>query len=317
MTPRRIAVKFFASPDPEVPVDLEPFVPLFHRFIQKSSVEGLLLDVADYAHVPNGPGVVLIGHDVDYGIDSAQGRTGLLTVRKRGDGASLDDLLRDTLRKALVATQAIEEDGSAKITFARSEFEVRVIDRLVAPNDDAVYAKVRSAIARVVAEVYPEAEVELARAGDDPREPLGVCVSASEVADVDTLISRLASERTDVRVDASAAGPGASGQREWDVSVEQLKQLRDADSNFVLIDVREQLEVEICEIGGVLIPLASLPTRMAELEKAAHIIVHCHTGGRSVHAVRTLRAAGFENVWHLQGGIRAWIQRIDSSLSDY
>ena len=70
MNPLRIAIKLFVAPDPTVPVDLEPFTPLFHEFIQKASVPGLLIDVADYAHVPNGPGIILIGNEVDYGIDS-------------------------------------------------------------------------------------------------------------------------------------------------------------------------------------------------------------------------------------------------------
>ncbi len=83
MNPKRIAVKFFTD-EPGAPVALEPFIPLFHRFIQQATVPGLLIDVANYIHVPNGPGVVLVGHEVDYGIDAVGGRTGLLTVRKRG-----------------------------------------------------------------------------------------------------------------------------------------------------------------------------------------------------------------------------------------
>ena len=61
MNPQRIAIKFFVTPDPTEAVDLAPFTPLFHEFIQKASVPGLLIDVADYAHVPNGPGIILIG----------------------------------------------------------------------------------------------------------------------------------------------------------------------------------------------------------------------------------------------------------------
>jgi rhodanese-related sulfurtransferase len=317
MTPKRIAVKFFTSPDPEAPVDLEAFVPLFHRFIQQSSVEGLLIDVADYAHVPNGPGVVLIGHDVDYGIDSTGGRSGLLTLRKRADGIPLGDLLRDTLAKALLAVRAIEADGSAKIAFARDAFEVRVVDRRAAPNDAAAYAKLKAEVAAVVAAIYPEARVELNHAGDDRREPLGVHVTASEAPDLDTLISRLASQRGKVEVAEGVPGPAVPGQTEWDVSAEQLKQLRDAEADFVLLDVREQREADICEIGGLLLPLGQLSARTNELDPQAHTIVHCHTGGRSSHAVNALRAAGFANVWNLQGGIRAWIRRIDSSLNDY
>ena len=86
--PRRVSVKFFANPQPGSALDLAPYIGLFHQFIQEKSVEGLLIDVADYTHVPDGPGILLVGHDVDYGIDLAGGRAGLLTVRKRIEGSS-------------------------------------------------------------------------------------------------------------------------------------------------------------------------------------------------------------------------------------
>ena len=43
-----------------------------------------MIDVANYAHVPKGPGVALIGHGTDYFIDEGEGRLGLLYNRKRG-----------------------------------------------------------------------------------------------------------------------------------------------------------------------------------------------------------------------------------------
>ena len=99
--------------------------------------------------------------------------------------------------------------------------------------------------------------------------------------------------------------------------MEQLARMREDGADFVLIDVREPHEVEICAIGGTVIPLGELEGRLSELDAGAHIVVHCHTGGRSAHAVRAMRGAGFENTWNLQGGMRAWIQRIDSTLDDY
>ena len=103
-SPKRIALKFFADSAAEVP--LEPFIKLFHRFIQEQAVLGLLVDVADYAHVPHGPGVILIGHDVDYAVDSTAGRTGLLTTAKHyaNDGAEIADVLeipRNTVKTRL------------------------------------------------------------------------------------------------------------------------------------------------------------------------------------------------------------------------
>ncbi len=93
--------------------------------------------------------------------------------------------------------------------------------------------------------------------------------------------------------------------------------MRDGGDDFLLLDVREQNEVDICEIGGKVIPLRELGDRMGELDPSAHIVVHCHVGGRAAAAVNALRGAGFENTWNVQGGIRAWIQRIDPSLTDY
>ena len=101
------------------------------------------------------------------------------------------------------------------------------------------------------------------------------------------------------------------------MTVEQLARMREDGTELALIDVREPHEVEICAIGGRVIPLSELDAKLSELDRGAYIVVHCHTGGRSAHAVRMMRAAGFANTWNLQGGMRAWIQRIDSSLDDY
>jgi adenylyltransferase/sulfurtransferase len=106
-------------------------------------------------------------------------------------------------------------------------------------------------------------------------------------------------------------------QSPWDISVEDLKKLRDEGSDFVLLDVREPREVEICQLGGKVIPLGQLAARLTELDRNAHIVVHCRSGGRSANAVKAMRGAGFENVWNLNGGILAWIERIDPSLTPY
>jgi adenylyltransferase/sulfurtransferase len=314
MTPKRISVKFFSQGG--APIELEPFVPLFHRFVQRASVEGLLIDVADYAHVPNGPGVLLVGHDVDYGIDHAAGRPGLLTVRKRGGDAPLPELLADVLRKALIAVKAIEADGAAKVRFDLGAAEIAILDRLAAANRDEDAKQMRAAVETVVARVFG-VDASLSRSGaDDPRKPLTFEVRARRSESADALLARLG-EPAAAPVAAEPAPPRVPGQSAWDISVEQLHHLRENGFDFVLIDVREEHEVEICEIGGRLIPLGTLGDRIEELDREAHIVVHCHLGGRSAAAVKTLRSAGFGNAWNLQGGIRAWIERIDPDLQDY
>jgi len=108
-----------------------------------------------------------------------------------------------------------------------------------------------------------------------------------------------------------------AAQSPWDISVEQLQSLRASGARFVLLDVREPREYEICNLGGLLIPLGELPARVGELDPKAHVVVHCRSGGRSANAVASLRRAGFDNAWNVQGGILAWIDRIDPSLTKY
>lgn len=305
MNPRRIAVKFFARGK----VDVEPFISIFHHFIQKGSVPGLLVDVADYVHVPDGPGVILIGHEVDYGIDLTSGRAGLLTTRKRNEDEPLGALLRDTLYKAINTIAAVEDQSSVSIDLG--ELELQLIDRLAFPNEDAAFEEVRRIVEPVLADVFGAGtRLERARPGDS-RRALSLAVTPVDAPSLEGLLEKLGGRFI-------PTGPTSStASREWDIEAEELKKLRDDGADLVLLDVRDPNEYEICNLGGTLVPLGGLAGRLSEFDKSAHIVVHCHIGGRGAQAVETMRRAGFQNVWNVAGGIRAWIERIDSSLRDY
>jgi len=193
MQPQRIAVKFFVAPDPGATVDLHPFIGIFHRFIQKGALPGLLIDVADYAHVPHGPGVVLIGHEADYGIDLAGGRAGLYTTRKRLRETPLAESLRDTLRRALAALAAIESQPEAGLRFAANAFQLDLLDRLAAPNEAAASAAAEREIAPLCAALYGAGAFRVERTGaDEPRRPLGLAVAAQGAHAAQALAARLA-----------------------------------------------------------------------------------------------------------------------------
>jgi rhodanese-related sulfurtransferase len=106
-------------------------------------------------------------------------------------------------------------------------------------------------------------------------------------------------------------------QSDWDISVEDLEALHCVNAAFQLVDVREPHEYEICNLGGELIPLTQLARRIDAFDRGAHIVVHCYSGWRSAKVVNSLRAAGFENVWNVNGGILAWIDRVDPELTRY
>jgi molybdopterin/thiamine biosynthesis adenylyltransferase/rhodanese-related sulfurtransferase len=102
------------------------------------------------------------------------------------------------------------------------------------------------------------------------------------------------------------------------ISARELKQKMDGREGLVLIDVREPFEYEIARIDGSrLIPLGELESHVSELPRTGVLVCQCHSGGRSEHAARLLREAGFENVYNLEGGIDAWSVEIDPAVPRY
>jgi molybdopterin/thiamine biosynthesis adenylyltransferase/rhodanese-related sulfurtransferase len=102
------------------------------------------------------------------------------------------------------------------------------------------------------------------------------------------------------------------------ISVKELKAKMDNGETFTLIDVREPFEYDIAHIAASrLIPLGELETRIDELPRAGTLVLQCHTGGRSEHATRLLREAGFDNAVNLEGGIDAWSVEIDPAVPRY
>lgn len=93
-----------------------------------------------------------------------------------------------------------------------------------------------------------------------------------------------------------------------DISVIELKKRLDAGEKINLIDVREQHEYDEFNLGGELIPLGTLPSKLEDLEdlKSEEVIVHCRSGARSGTAKMFLTQSGFTNVRNLIGGVMDW-----------
>jgi len=98
----------------------------------------------------------------------------------------------------------------------------------------------------------------------------------------------------------------------------EVKEKQDRGDKFVLLDVREPHEFQICRIpGSTLIPLGELPKRVSELNPNDEIVAHCKMGGRSAKAVDFLKQSGFTNVRNMTGGILAWSDKVDPSMPKY
>jgi hypothetical protein len=123
-------------------IDLELLIPIFHSWIQDKVFDERLLDIADYRHVHDGPGVILIGLEGDYSVDNADGRLGIRYNRKAGLNGSNRDRLTQATHAALSACQRLEADASlgGKLRFGGQDVAVFVNDRLLAPNNAATRA---------------------------------------------------------------------------------------------------------------------------------------------------------------------------------
>jgi adenylyltransferase/sulfurtransferase len=102
-----------------------------------------------------------------------------------------------------------------------------------------------------------------------------------------------------------------------EIRAEDLKKRLDAGENLFLLDVRDEFEFETSNIGGHLIPLAELPSRVKELDANQKIVAVCKMGPRGAKAVQFLHKAGFTHVWNLTGGIHAWSDRVDHGVRKY
>lgn len=152
-------------------VEAEEFIPVFHRWITERLLPELLIDVADYSHVHEGPGVLLVGHDAIYAYDLSRGEPGLLYSRRRETSPELEGIgtlerrIESLLASAFRACDLIEAEPQldGRVVFDRNRLELRVNDRLVSCDDETASA-LASAFQRVLAE-----------AGDaDGHEPVGV-----------------------------------------------------------------------------------------------------------------------------------------------
>ena len=108
---------------------------------------------------------------------------------------------------------------------------------------------------------------------------------------------------------------GTNGIRE--ISVMELKNLMDNGEKFQLIDVREPYEYSIANLGGILIPLESIESRIGEISSSGMVIVHCRSGARSAKAIEKLNRLGFQNTYNLKGGILEWADKINPQIPKY
>jgi hypothetical protein len=169
---KRVCVKLYASGPG---VDDQTFVPIFHEWIRDRTFgeELVLFDVADYAHVPDGPGIVLVTHEAHFSLDRSDGRFGL-HVQRRVDGPH-DPVatLERTIRYGKQVAERLERDPriAGKLKFDVSAIRVESNDRLRAPNTEEGWRLFEPLVRDAVAKATGK-KAAVTRVSNDPRDRL-------------------------------------------------------------------------------------------------------------------------------------------------
>lgn len=189
MESQRLAFKLFALPDSRG--TQEEYILFFHRMIQEGGLVETFVDVTDYSHVPDGPGVMLICHEAHYSTDAVGGRPGLKCATKRGATGDMAARVRRVVKKTLAACAAVEahEVFGGRLRYSTASALFSIEDRLVAPNTPETFEALSPTLSRVLTDVWGAAPA-LTHAGT-PKECFQVEASFPSSPPLSELLSRL------------------------------------------------------------------------------------------------------------------------------
>ena len=187
---QRIGLKVFAeSTNPPSPRE---FVPIFHRWIQTSAVDGLLIDVADYSHLEQEPSIVLVAHEANYTLDFGDGGMGLQFSRKQSIDGPLDVRLTTHCRVLLTASRLLEDDPAldGRLRFRGDEIQLVANDRLLAPNTEKTRSDLEGPVFAFATKLFGNARCTMTHSVN-PRERLTLTIKTTKSVSLDQLLARL------------------------------------------------------------------------------------------------------------------------------
>ena len=175
---QRLSVKLITE---KTNIDSLELVPVFHAWIRNQKLKDhLMIDVADYNHVPAGPGTLLVTHEGNYSLATDDGKLSLLYQRKRFLEGTLSERLNTALKTVLKTSDFLEQETDFKdrLNFDRNRFWVTSNDRLILPNTDQSFEELRPALSEISTEFFGHDNFSLSRQGGE-KERLTVLVESA------------------------------------------------------------------------------------------------------------------------------------------
>lgn len=186
----RVGIKWLLD-DQVTDFELADLIPIYHKWIQQELLDGLLIDVADYSHVQDGPGLMIIAHEGDFSMEEyVSSQRGMLYLAKRtAKKMTLYETLTQVAYRGLKACHLLESNPYFQGNFCVNKFVCVANDRLRFKE-----TKELSQSLSVFAENFFQTAVLVKTLGQDPRERPTFLVQASdEKQDLDALLTHCAS----------------------------------------------------------------------------------------------------------------------------
>lgn len=186
---QRIHVKMLAQAPPGFRLD--PFLVIFGHWRQDKKHPARWVDLADYAHMARGPGILLAGHQGNFGIDLNRPGLGLLYAGKKDFDGSNDERIVEAFRRCLDLAKALiaEPAYPAELQLRPEAWEFCINDRLRFPNNDETDGELRPAIEAALNKLFGKRGCEMQR-DSDPQRRYGFSIRAAAGLTLDILHQR-------------------------------------------------------------------------------------------------------------------------------
>ena len=188
---QHINLKFYI--ESSASLNLESFHGVFNKWIQKSLTNDLLVDVAEYLHVHNGPGILLIGHSANYSLDLTAGRLGFLYNRKEQVAGTNKQKLAQAAHAVLSAMRILEKEN--RVRFIGNEVQLIINDRLLTPNTAETFSELKSDLESFFGILFKGSNVTLIHSSlSEPRARFTLDVKSASAFDTQSLLENISAE---------------------------------------------------------------------------------------------------------------------------
>ena len=157
---QKFGVKLFFNTNGSI--NSKDFIPVFHNWIQDKIVDNhLLIDVADYSHIPDGPGVMLVAHEGNFSLDQESQQPGIMYMRKTEIAGSFTERFNKVLSTVIKAANRLsDKDVSKKVDCKFNSFRFIANDRLYAENTAHNQELYKQEIQKALNNIYPDNKLE-------------------------------------------------------------------------------------------------------------------------------------------------------------